>query len=114
MRRLGGIVYSYLASSFAMAAIILFFGNIYILPYFGYDNMLVLTGLLSGCNFFILYMLNEKPQWAKVVISMQRDTGPSNKDRTGSPTSRSPMLKEAKELSLVVTGTSPLRMMSHC
>jgi len=79
---LGGAVYSYLTSSFAVASIILFFGNIYVLPSLGYNNLLLGAGMLSACNYALLYVLNDNPRWPKTIITLKKgvmDELPGNK-----------------------------------
>jgi hypothetical protein len=78
----GGAVYSYLTGSFAVASIILFFGNIYVLPSLGYGNLLLGAGLLSAANYAFLYVLNENPRWPITVITLSKgglDSSPGNK-----------------------------------
>jgi hypothetical protein len=64
-------MYGYLTSTFSVASLLLFFGNIYVLPYFGYSNLLLLAGLLSASNLLFLYFLNDRPVWPVVLISLR-------------------------------------------
>ena len=83
---LGGAIYSYLTSSFAIASILLFFGNIYILPYLGYDNLLFIAGILSGCNYLLISILNIKPKWPITLITLNKTKLPNALNNNDSPT----------------------------
>lgn len=98
----GGAVYSYLTSSFAVASIILFFGNIYILPSLGYDNLLFGAGLLSASNYLLLYSLDENPRWPVTTVTLMK----SGID--GSPTNKKPFMDNDIEM----RPTGPARVMS--
>ena len=69
----GGTVYSYLATCFTWGAFILFFANQCILPYIGYNSILLLVGMISGCNFILLYILNEHPKWVITTIGLEKE-----------------------------------------
>ena len=64
---LSGQLYGYIASSFATSSILVFFGNLYIVPKYGYTVFLILSSCLSLSNFGLLYFLNVKPDWPPSV-----------------------------------------------
>lgn len=57
-----------MASSFATSSIMVFFGNLYIVPKFGYTAFLLLSTCLSLSNFALLCALNVKPEWPPSVF----------------------------------------------
>lgn len=101
----GGAVYSYLTSSFAVASIILFFGNIYVLPSLGYDNLLFGAGLLSALNFVLLYVLNENPRWPMTVITLKKG------GMDDSPGKAKPLM--GTEMEMKPTGPTRVMSMEH-
>ena len=64
---MGGELYGYIASSFTTSSILVFFGNLYIVPAYGYTTFLILSSCLSLSNFVLLYFLNIKPEWPPSV-----------------------------------------------
>jgi OFA family oxalate/formate antiporter-like MFS transporter len=66
----GGTVYSYLATCFSWGAFFLLFGNLFILPYAGFNNLVMIAGMVSSLNFVLLYIMNEKPKWVITSIGL--------------------------------------------
>ena len=59
----GQVIYTYIATAFAFGAFVLYFVNIYVLPYVGYKLMLEGVGMISGSGYLLLWLADLAPRW---------------------------------------------------
>ena len=65
----GGRIYSFIATGFAFGAFVLYFVNVYILPYIGYKEMLQSLGVISAACYILLYYVELNPNWPAAISS---------------------------------------------
>jgi len=95
--RLGGQLYGYISSSFTTSSIMAFFGNLYIVPAYGYSAFLMLATFLSLTNFALLYFLNLNPEWPSSVYVTIRTNDEKTSQQIRKFTMSPTRLKHMKE-----------------
>jgi len=83
--KIGGNVYSFIATGFAFGAFALYFVNVYVLPSIGYKSMLQTLGIFSAACYILLYFIELKPQWDLIAkqnnsTELKQIEGSQNKD----------------------------------